>query len=143
MSKRTTFTAQGDSTRTSKSRERLRRVNVLTLSGAMVVLAAACSAAGTGSSAGDPKAGAVAISRNACGSCHQIPGIEGADGRVGPPLTHFRARQMVAGTLPNTLANLRRYLKHPEIVGDSNVMPNQGLTDRQVVDVAAYLYTLD
>ena len=92
--------------------------------------------------AGDPHAGAIVIARKACGSCHEIPGIEEADGTVGPSLAHFARRQTVAGPLANTPANLFRYLKAPQSVVPGNYMPDQGLTDRQARDIAAYLYTL-
>jgi len=92
--------------------------------------------------AGNPQAGAVVIARQACGSCHVIPGIEEADGMVGPSLEHFGGRQMVAGPLANTPANLFRFLKNPQAVVPGTYMPDEGLSDRQVRDVAAYLYTL-
>ena len=59
------------------------------------------------------RAGATVITRMACGSCHVIPGIEGADGHVGPPLAHFARRRTIAGVLANTPANLAAFLKAP------------------------------
>lgn len=92
--------------------------------------------------AGSAQLGAITIARQACGSCHVIPGIEEADGRVGPPLVHFAAQQTIAGKLPNTPGNLVRFLKSPRTVVRNGAMPDLGLTDDQVRDIAAYLYTL-
>jgi len=96
---------------------------------------------------GDPdrsgvQAGAIEITRDACGSCHEIPGIEEANGRVGPSLRHFASRQMIAGRLANTPANLARWLKSPQSVKPGSAMPDQGLTDQQAHDVALYLSRL-
>ncbi len=91
---------------------------------------------------GDAKRGAVQIIRSSCGDCHVIPGIELANGQVGPPLTHFAQRTIVAGLLPNTPDNLTRWIAHPQAVTPGNAMPDSGLTDQEARDVAAYLYTL-
>lgn len=92
--------------------------------------------------AGSAQLGAITITRQACGSCHVIPGIEGADGRVGPPLAHFASQQTIAGKLPNSPANLKRFLKAPRVVVTNGAMPDLGLSDDQVRDIAAYLYAL-
>jgi cytochrome c2 len=93
-------------------------------------------------SAGSAQLGAITIGRQACGSCHVIPGIEGADGRVGPPLAHFASQQIIAGTLPNSPDNLKRFLKAPRAVVPNGAMPDLGLSDDQIRDIAAYLYEL-
>jgi cytochrome c1 len=100
------------------------------------------SAPGAGGLDGDPAAGQIVITRQACGSCHSIPGIELANGLVGPPLTHFGSRQMIAGVLPNAPANLVAFLRSPQSVVKGGVMPDMGLTSRQARDAAAYLLTL-
>jgi cytochrome c len=89
--------------------------------------------------ADDARAGATEITRYACGSCHEIPGIEEADGRVGPSLRHFAVRQTIAGRLSNTSENLRRWLKSPQSIVPGNAMPDQGLSDRDAREIAAYL----
>jgi cytochrome c2 len=89
-----------------------------------------------------PAAGAITITGAACGSCHRIPGIEGADGDVGPSLAHFARQQMIVGRLPNSPVNLARYLKSPGTVVPGNAMPDQRLTDAQIQGVVAYLSTL-
>ncbi|HEX4695204.1 c-type cytochrome [Sphingomonas sp.] len=90
----------------------------------------------------DPQRGAIAITRQACGSCHVIPGIAGADGSVGPPLTHFASEAMLEGQLPNTPANAMRFIRSPRRFVNGSVMPDQDLSDAQLGDVAAYLETL-
>lgn len=83
------------------------------------------------------------IARMACGSCHEIPGVSGADGRVGPSLAGLGHRQMIAGVLPNSRSNLEHYLRHPQRVVPGNYMPDQHLTEQQAADAAAYLLRLN
>jgi cytochrome c1 len=87
--------------------------------------------------------GAILVTRQACGSCHKIPGIGGADGTVGPSLAHFASQRMIAGALPNTPENLARFLRSPRTVVRDSVMPDQPLTEDQMRNVVAYLYALD
>lgn len=91
---------------------------------------------------GDPAAGRRIIHDAGCGSCHTIPGVRGADGLVGPPLTSFARRSFIGGTAPNTPENLVRWVQNPRTIEPHTAMPNLGLDDRQARAVAAYLYTL-
>jgi cytochrome c1 len=91
---------------------------------------------------GNPTAGKIIVTRQACGSCHEIPGVENADGLVGPTLAHFASRTVVAGLMPNTPTALETWLRWPQSVVRGNAMPDMGLTEKQARDVAAYLYTL-
>lgn len=91
---------------------------------------------------GSPERGAQVIERFDCGSCHVIPGISGAGGLVGPPLLWFSRRTFIAGELPNTPANLIRWVRNPPSVEPGTAMPVLGLDEQQARDVAAYLYTL-
>ncbi len=93
-------------------------------------------------SGGYARQGKKVIVEKGCGSCHNIPGIYTARGVVGPPLTFFSRRTMIAGELPNTPDNLVRWIKDPKAVEPGTAMPDLGLTDEQARDVAAYLYTL-
>lgn len=86
--------------------------------------------------------GAAAVAEMGCGSCHTIAGIPGAHGRVGPPLTGVGDRAILAGELPNTPANMIRWVRNPPAVEPATAMPNLGVTDQQARDIAAYLYTL-
>ena len=91
---------------------------------------------------GSPGAGARLIASYRCGACHTIPGIRGADGLVGPPLTLFAHRTYVGGELPNTPPHLIRWIRDPPAVEPGTAMPALGLSEQQARDVAAYLYTL-
>lgn len=91
---------------------------------------------------GDPQHGKQLIQEYGCGACHMIPGIRAARGVVGPPLMFFARRTMIAGELPNSPANLVRWIEDPKSVEPNTPMPKLGLTDQQARDVAAYLYTL-
>ena len=77
-----------------------------------------------------------------CGSCHTIPGVNGARGLVGPPLMFFSRRTFIAGQLPNNADNLIRWIRNPQSVEPDTAMPDLGLTEQQARDVAAYLYQL-
>lgn len=91
---------------------------------------------------GSPQVGAQIIVSYRCGACHMIPGIKGADGLVGPPLTLFARRTYVGGELPNTPPNLIRWIRDPPAIEPGTAMPALGLNEHQARDVAAYLYTL-
>jgi cytochrome c oxidase assembly factor CtaG/cytochrome c2 len=82
-----------------------------------------------------------AIRRYGCATCHTIPGVVGAIGSVGPPLTQVARRSYVAGA-PNAPDHLVRWLEHPRRVRPGTPMPEMGVTERDARDIAAYLYTL-
>ena len=91
---------------------------------------------------GSAARGAAAIAHYGCGSCHIVPGVSGASGRVGPPLSGIGSRVYVAGVLQNTPDNLIRWLENPPAVDEHTVMPNLGVTHQDAIDIAGYLYTL-
>jgi len=91
---------------------------------------------------GNPHRGQVAIRQHGCSSCHTIPGVPGADGLVGPPLAGIASRVYIAGELPNTPANLIRWIRMPKAVDPHTAMPNMGITESEARDIAGYLYTL-
>jgi cytochrome c len=91
---------------------------------------------------GSPKRGRQVIDRYRCGACHIIPGVPKAHGLVGPPLTFFARRTIIAGELPNTTQNLILWIRFPTSIEPNNAMPALGLSKQEARDVAAYLYTL-
>jgi cytochrome c1 len=91
---------------------------------------------------GNAQTGAQLIEDFRCGVCHTIPGISGADGLVGPPLTLFARRTYVGGEVPNTPPNLVHWIMNPSSIEPGTAMPTLGLSEQQARDVAAYLYTL-
>jgi len=91
---------------------------------------------------GNINRGAAAVARYGCGSCHLIPGISGANGLAGPPLSGIGNRIYIAGVLQNTPENMIRWIKDPKAVDEKTVMPNVGVTQQDATDIAGYLYTL-
>ena len=78
-----------------------------------------------------------------CINCHAIRGVTGADAHVAPDLTHVASRrQLGAGILENTPANMRRWLKNPQHVKPGAFMPAFNFTDQQLDELGAYLNTL-
>ena len=90
---------------------------------------------------GDPRRGEAAIRTYGCGSCHTIPGIRGANGQVGPPLTGIAERVYVGGVVTNTPENLVRWIQDPPSIDPKTAMPNVGVTYQDAVDIAGYLYS--
>lgn len=90
---------------------------------------------------GVPAQGQDAIRRYGCGTCHQIPGVPGANGLVGPPLSDFAHRDYIAGQLVNTPDNLVLWIMDPQAVEPGTAMPALGVTLEDARDMAAYLYT--
>ncbi|MGA0607173.1 c-type cytochrome [Phenylobacterium sp. VNQ135] len=92
---------------------------------------------------GDPHAGQGKISFYGCGGCHEIPGVERATGKVGPPLSGISGRVYIAGVRENTPQNLAQWIQDPHSVDPQTAMPTLGVTPADARDIAAYLYTLD
>lgn len=93
-------------------------------------------------SAGDPQRGADLIVKYGCGTCHEIPGVDGADGLVGPPLSQIARRSYIAGELANSEDNMHRWIRDPQAVEPGTAMPDLGVTAQDAADITAYLYTL-
>jgi cytochrome c len=91
---------------------------------------------------GNPQRGSELIASYGCGSCHEVPGVDSADGLVGPPLAGMGRRAYVAGMLPNTASNLEHWIQDPQEVVPGNAMPDLGVTSRDARDITAYLYKL-
>jgi cytochrome c1 len=89
-----------------------------------------------------PDLGKELIVKYGCGSCHEIPGVKGASGLVGPPLTHFGRRGTIAGELANTPDNLTSWIHDPHAVEPGTDMPNLGVTTQEARNIAAYLESL-
>ncbi len=91
---------------------------------------------------GDSGRGRVLIERYECGTCHTIPGVRTAHGVLASPLLWYSRRSFIAGEVPNTPANLVRWLRDPREIEPRTAMPALGVTTDQARDIAAYLYTL-
>jgi cytochrome c2 len=91
---------------------------------------------------GDAAKGAIALRDHGCASCHTIPGIEGADAQVGPPLTRISQRTYLAGILQNTPENLGNWIQNPAKVDPQTAMPDMHLSESDARNIASYLYTI-
>lgn len=77
-----------------------------------------------------------------CGVCHTVTGT-GAQGQVGPNLTHFASRtSLAANTLARTPENIGAWLRNPQAVKPGAKMPNLGLSEDEIRIATAYLQTL-
>lgn len=109
---------------------------------ATLLIQACLAASGCGSA--DPRfEQGKALIADHCGACHSVPGVAGANGRVGPPLAGIAVRQVIAGHFANTPNNLVSWIEHPQAMLPGDVMPEMGLSHQQAQDIASYLYTLD
>jgi cytochrome c oxidase subunit 2 len=79
---------------------------------------------------------------NACMDCHEIRGTP-ANGRYGPDLTHLASRDTLgSGSLSNTPANLREWIRNPDHFKPGVLMPAMQLDNKQLDEVTAYLCSL-
>jgi cytochrome c1 len=68
--------------------------------------------------------------------------VRRAVGNIGPPLARIGDRTFIAGMLPNTPANLIRWIRYPQSVVPGNAAPDMNLSESDARDIAAFLYTL-
>lgn len=90
----------------------------------------------------DIERGRMLVTEYGCPACHRIPGIRGPEGIVGPPLTGFGRRVMIAGSFPNTPDNLVEWIAHPPRMIPVTAMPDMGIDEESARHIAAFLYTL-
>lgn len=92
----------------------------------------------------DPAAKGLALFQTStCMNCHAIRGVPGANAIVAPDLTHVASRKQIgAGILENTPANMRKWLKNPQHVKPGVLMPDFNFTGQQLDELTAYLDTL-
>lgn len=91
---------------------------------------------------GDARLGRTEIRKYGCNTCHEISGVPGARGLIGPRLDGIGQRYYIAGELPNTPGNLMLWIEHPRQVEPLTAMPEMGVNEQESRDIAAYLYTL-
>ncbi|MEO5771528.1 MAG: c-type cytochrome [Burkholderiaceae bacterium] len=109
--------------------------------GVLASTAASAAPVSTGKG-GDVERGRLLLRQFGCGRCHTIPGVEAAQGRVGPPLARLKERVYLAGVLPNTRDNLARWIRHPQQVQPGTAMPDMQVSGPHALDIVAYLYSL-
>lgn len=88
---------------------------------------------------GDPLRGKIALTQYACQSCHMIPAVPGSKVYVGRPLSDLAKRKVLAGTLENNQANVVRWIRDPQSIDPHSAMPNMGVSERDAIDMSAYL----
>jgi cytochrome c oxidase subunit II len=77
-----------------------------------------------------------------CINCHTVSGTT-AKGTFGPDISHLMSRATLAsGMIPNTVENLRAWLKDPQAIKHGVLMPNMQLNSRELDDVVKYLSSL-
>ena len=77
-----------------------------------------------------------------CVNCHTVSGTA-ATGTFGPDLSHLMSRQTLgSGVVPNTLENLRAWVKDPQAIKQGNLMPNMQLNSRELDEIVHYLSSL-
>jgi cytochrome c2 len=106
----------------------------------LIVIALALGLAACGD---DSHAQAKKLIAQNCAACHQVPGVTGANGRVGPSLAGIARQQIIAGHFANTPDTLTRWIESPQEMLPGNAMPDMRLTHAQAREIAGYLYTLE
>ena len=89
---------------------------------------------------GNARVGKIEIRKYGCNACHEISGVPGARGLIGPPLTNIGQRYYIAGELANTPNNLMSWIQHPHQIEPHTLMPEMGVSEQDSRDIAAYLY---
>lgn len=92
---------------------------------------------------GNAEAGRRAAGQYLCATCHEIPGVVGANRHVGPPLNGIATRKYIGGVIVNSPENMVTWLQNPLQIDPLSAMPDLGVTEKDARDIAAYLYTLD
>ena len=91
--------------------------------------------------AANPERGLVLIREYGCGTCHTIPGVSGATGRVGPRLDQLNEQAYIGGVLSNSPQNLVSWIQNPQEASPRTAMPDLDVSEKDARDIAAYLYT--
>lgn len=77
--------------------------------------------------------------RYGCPTCHVIPRVPGATGKVGPSLEDLAQRSYIAGTLPNSPDNLELWIQHPQRIHPGTAMPEMAVTPDDAKRIASFL----
>ncbi|WP_109488613.1 c-type cytochrome [Occallatibacter savannae] len=74
-----------------------------------------------------------------CPTCHVIPNVPGAVGKVGPSLRSLAQRSYLAGSIPNTPENLVQWIMHPQHFRPGTAMPEMGVSSSDAQRIATFL----
>jgi cytochrome c oxidase subunit 2 len=83
--------------------------------------------------------GSALFGSKACGSCHNIKGKPGANGDVGPDLTHVGSRKTLVTFLQNTPENMSAWLDNPQNVKKGAHMPSFHFNKEELKSLTTYL----
>jgi cytochrome c oxidase subunit 2 len=83
-----------------------------------------------------PPTGAQLFQNKGCYGCH------GTYGAYCPSLANFSEKPLIAGKVPNTIENLRKWLKNPSSIKAGTRMPNLGLSDEEIELLIEYIQSL-
>ena len=118
----------------------------------LFLLAAACSRqsearkaepAVAASGGGDAARGKELVTQYGCVVCHAIPGVDNANGRLGPSLAGFSSRPAFSfGSVPNAPENVTKFVQNPASVNPRSTMPPTGVPPNDAPHIAAFLGTL-
>ena len=92
--------------------------------------------------AGDAERGRQLLAQYQCGSCHTIPGVASAGGRIAASLAGFGGRSYIAGRVANRPPLLARWIEQPRALVPDTRMPSMGVSPADARDMAAYLLEL-
>lgn len=86
--------------------------------------------------------GRALVSQYGCDTCHVIPNVRSALGKVGPSLEGIGRRAYLAGRLPNTPENMVRWIRFPSQTDSETVMPDMNVSEQDALAIAEFLYAL-
>lgn len=93
--------------------------------------------------AGNAERGRVLAGQFGCNVCHIVPGVEGAQGSLGPSLAGIASRPAISfNTVRNTPENLAKFIQEPASLNPQSSMPPVGVSESDAKDIAAFLLTL-
>lgn len=94
-------------------------------------------------SAASAQLGVQYAAQHGCNVCHVVPGVEGAQGSLGPALGGIGSRPTLSGgRVQNTPANLAQYIQNPASLDPQSSMPALGIPPEHAKAIADYLLTL-
>ncbi len=92
---------------------------------------------------GSPHIGRQKLADHSCVSCHLIPGVSNSPATLGPSLASWSKQSEIAGLVPNTPANLERWIQTPARLKPGTTMPDMNVSAQDSRDIAAYLFSLN
>jgi cytochrome c oxidase subunit 2 len=91
----------------------------------------------------EARRGAELFAARGCANCHTVRGT-GAQGRVGPDLTHVGSRHSIgAGSLPVSHETLRQWISYAATIKPRVLMPSYSLPRHELDALASYVEQLE